>query len=114
MTGAIPKSALEIAQNAEDNNIVVLETAKEHLLLLGVDPNHPTGIVEVFAPVSGTITDQQMTNHRASRGYRLRIRSPFPTCRTSGSSATCMRTTWRRCISASMRTFIWWPIRTAF
>jgi cobalt-zinc-cadmium efflux system membrane fusion protein len=60
--GAIAKSALEIAQNAEDDNIVVLETAKEHLLLLGVDPNHPTGIVEVFAPVSGTITDQQITN----------------------------------------------------
>jgi membrane fusion protein, heavy metal efflux system len=60
--GAIPKSALEIAQNAEDDNMVVLETAKEHLLLLGVDPEHPTGIVEVFAPVAGTITDQQITN----------------------------------------------------
>jgi cobalt-zinc-cadmium efflux system membrane fusion protein len=60
--GAIPKSGLEIAQNAEDDNIVVLETAKEHLLLLGVDPEHPTGIVEVFAPVAGTITDQQITN----------------------------------------------------
>lgn len=60
--GAIPKSTLEIAQNAEDDNIVVLETAKEHLLLLGVDPEHPTGIVEVFAPVAGAITDQQITN----------------------------------------------------
>ena len=60
--GAIPKSAQEIAQNAEDDNIVVLETAKEQLAHLGVDPNHPTGIVEVFAPVSGTITDQQITN----------------------------------------------------
>jgi cobalt-zinc-cadmium efflux system membrane fusion protein len=60
--GAIPKSAQEIAQNAEDDNIVVLETAKEQLQLLGVDPGHPTGIVEVFAPVSGTITDQEITN----------------------------------------------------
>jgi cobalt-zinc-cadmium efflux system membrane fusion protein len=60
--GAIPKSQLEIAQNGEDDAIVVLETAKEHLQLLGVDPEHPTGIVEVFAPVSGTITDQQITN----------------------------------------------------
>ena len=60
--GAIPKSAQEIAQNAEDDNLVVLETAKEQLGLLGVDPKHPTGIVEVFAPVSGTITDQQITN----------------------------------------------------
>jgi cobalt-zinc-cadmium efflux system membrane fusion protein len=60
--GAIPQSALEIAQNAEDDNLVVLDTTKEHLGLLGVDPAHPTGIVEVFAPVSGTITDQQITN----------------------------------------------------
>ena len=60
--GAIPKSAQEVAQNAEDDNLVVLETAKEQLGLLGLDPNHPTGIVEVFAPVSGTITDQQITN----------------------------------------------------
>ncbi len=35
---------------------------KEQLGLLGVDPDHPTGIVEVFAPVSGTITDQQITD----------------------------------------------------
>jgi len=60
--GAIPKSTQEIAQNAEDDNVVVLETAKEQLAHLGVDPNHPTGIVEVFAPVSGTITDQQITD----------------------------------------------------
>jgi len=60
--GAIPKSTQEIAQNAEDDNLVVLETTKEQLGLLGVDPDHPTGIVEVFAPVSGTITDQQITN----------------------------------------------------
>jgi cobalt-zinc-cadmium efflux system membrane fusion protein len=60
--GAIPKSAQEVAQNAEDDNIVVLETAKEQLGLLGADPDHPTGIVQVFAPVSGTITDQEITD----------------------------------------------------
>lgn len=60
--GAIPRSAQEVAQNAEDDNMVVLETAKEQLGLLGVDPKHPTGIVEVFAPVAGTITDQEITN----------------------------------------------------
>jgi cobalt-zinc-cadmium efflux system membrane fusion protein len=67
--GAIPKSGQEIAQNAEDDNIVVLETAKEQLHLLGVDPEHPTGIVEVFAPVSGTITDQEITNQSAVQSY---------------------------------------------
>ncbi len=60
--GAVPKSAVEIAQTSEDNNQIVLETAKEHLHILGADPDHPTGIVEVYAPVAGVITDQQITN----------------------------------------------------
>ena len=59
--GAIPKSALEIAQTTEDNAKVDLETTTEHLRLLGSDPDHPTGIVDVSAPVSGVITDQQIT-----------------------------------------------------
>ena len=67
--GAIPKSAQEIAQNAEDDNVVVLETAKEQLGLLGVDPNQPTGIVNVYAPVAGTITDQEITNQSAVQSY---------------------------------------------
>ncbi len=35
---------------------------RQHLRLLGSDPSHPTGIVEVRAPVSGVITDQQITD----------------------------------------------------
>ena len=60
--GAVPKSALEIAQNAEDDNLIVLETTMEHLRLLGADPDHPSGIVSVYAPVSGVITDQEITD----------------------------------------------------
>jgi membrane fusion protein, heavy metal efflux system len=67
--GAVPKSALEIAENAEigsqtalDNARVDIETTTEHLKLLGSDPANPSGIVEVTAPVSGTITDQEITN----------------------------------------------------
>jgi cobalt-zinc-cadmium efflux system membrane fusion protein len=60
--GAIPRSAYEVAQNTEDNAIVDVETATERLRLLGSDPEHPTGIVEVFAPVAGVITDQQITD----------------------------------------------------
>jgi membrane fusion protein, heavy metal efflux system len=67
--GAIPKSAQEVAQNAEDDNIVVLETAREQIGLLGADPAHPTGIVQVFAPVPGTITDQQITDQSAVQAY---------------------------------------------
>lgn len=67
--GAVPKSAVEVAQNAEDDNLVVLETAKEQLGLLGADPDHPTGVVQVFAPVSGTITDQQIVDESAVQSY---------------------------------------------
>lgn len=59
--GAIPRSGLETAQNAEDDAKVDLETAAEHLRMLGSDENHPSGIVSVFAPISGVITDQQIT-----------------------------------------------------
>ena len=37
-SGAIAKSALEVAQNAEDNAQVDVETTAEHLRLLGSDP----------------------------------------------------------------------------
>jgi cobalt-zinc-cadmium efflux system membrane fusion protein len=60
--GAIPKSALEVAQTTEDNALVDVETTTEHLHLLGSDPQYPTGIVETYAPVSGVITDQQITD----------------------------------------------------
>jgi cobalt-zinc-cadmium efflux system membrane fusion protein len=73
--GAVPKSTLEIAQNAEDNAKVDLATATEHLRLLGADPDHPTGIVEVHAPVSGVITDQEITN--SSGVQALTAPNPF-------------------------------------
>jgi cobalt-zinc-cadmium efflux system membrane fusion protein len=74
--GAYPRSTLEIAENAvvgtqtalEDARIVT-GTAKEQLGLLGVDPDHPTGIVSVFAPVAGSITDQEITNQSAVQSY---------------------------------------------
>jgi cobalt-zinc-cadmium efflux system membrane fusion protein len=79
--GAIPKSVLEVAQNAEDNAKVDLDTATEHLHLLGADPDHPTGIVAVYAPVSGVITDQQITN--ASGVQALTAPNPFTISDTS-------------------------------
>jgi len=60
--GAVPKSSVDAAQTAEDNAKVDLDTSIERLKLLGSDPDHPTGIIEVHAPVSGVITDQQIAN----------------------------------------------------
>jgi len=59
--GAYPRSQLEIAQNAEDDNLVILDTAIEHLKLLGLDPEKPSAIVDVYAPVPGIISDQEIT-----------------------------------------------------
>jgi cobalt-zinc-cadmium efflux system membrane fusion protein len=73
--GAIAKSAVEIAQTTEDNAKVDLVTTTEHLHLLGSDPDHPSGIVEVYAPVSGVITDQQITN--SSGVQALTAPNPF-------------------------------------
>lgn len=66
--GAISKSALEAAEDAAKDAKVDLDTATEQLRLLGVDKDHPSGIVAIVAPVSGVITDQQITNAAGVQG----------------------------------------------
>ena len=90
--GAVPKSQAEIAQNAEDNAKVDVATTTEHLHVLGADVNHPTGIVSVFAPVSGVITDQQITAAAGVQAFRRRTHSRSQICLMSGSSAMSMKT----------------------
>ena len=60
--GAMAQQDLEVAQDAEDDAKVTLETATEHLRLLGNDPDKPNGVVDINAPVTGVITDQEVTN----------------------------------------------------
>jgi membrane fusion protein, heavy metal efflux system len=59
--GAIARSALETAEDAEQDAQVDLEAAREQLRLLGVDKDHPSGIVSIYAPIAGVITDQEVT-----------------------------------------------------
>jgi cobalt-zinc-cadmium efflux system membrane fusion protein len=66
--GAIAKSALEAAQDAEDDDKADLNAATEQLRLLGIDKDRPSGIVDVVAPISGVITDQQVTNAGGVQG----------------------------------------------
>jgi cobalt-zinc-cadmium efflux system membrane fusion protein len=73
--GAIAQQDLEVAQDTEEDAKVTLETATEHLRLLGNDPNKPMGMVDIFAPVSGVITDQEVTNAAAIQAFN--IPSPF-------------------------------------
>jgi len=60
--GAMAKADLEVAQDTEDKAKVDLETTSEHLRLLGNDPSKVNFYVDLHAPISGTITDQQVTN----------------------------------------------------
>lgn len=59
---AISLNELQIAQDTEEKAKVDVDTSAEHLRLLGSDPDKPNGIVEIHAPVSGVITDQQVTD----------------------------------------------------
>ena len=66
--GAIAQADLQVAEDTEDKAKIDVETTGEHLKLLGNDPNNPKGEVEVMAPVSGVITDQQVTNSAGIQG----------------------------------------------
>ena len=72
--GAVAKSALEAAEVAEQDAQADLDHATEQLRLLGIDKEHPSGIVDIVAPISGVITDQQVTNASGVQG----LGSPNP------------------------------------
>lgn len=66
--GSIALNDLQVAQDVEEKASVTLETAVDHLRVLGADINHPAAIVDVRAPASGVITDQQVTNAAGVQG----------------------------------------------
>ena len=73
--GAISLNDLQIAQNAENKAKVDVENAAEKLRVLGNPAlDQPTGVVEIRAPISGVITDQQVTNAAGLQG----LASPNP------------------------------------
>lgn len=64
--GAISQAMLEQAEDAEKDAKDDLSSAEEQLRILGVDKNHPTNIVNVYAPISGVIIGQNVTNAAAA------------------------------------------------
>jgi cobalt-zinc-cadmium efflux system membrane fusion protein len=72
--GAISMNDLQVAEEAEDKAKVDVETMGEHLRLLGNDPDKPNGVVEVYAPIAGVITDQEVTG---AAGVQALGTSPF-------------------------------------
>ena len=58
--GAIATKDLETAQDIEDKAKVDLSTAEQHVKVLGADPTHPSPLIDLKAPVSGTIVEQNV------------------------------------------------------
>jgi membrane fusion protein, heavy metal efflux system len=73
--GAISLNDLQVAEDTENKAKVDVETTAEHLRVLGSPLDHPSGIVDIVAPVSGVITDQQVTNAAGVQG--LSSANPF-------------------------------------
>ena len=61
--GAIAAKDLEVAQDAEDKAKVDLDTTDHRVRILGADPNHPSPLIELKAPVSGTIVEQNVAGN---------------------------------------------------
>jgi len=73
--GAIALNDLQIAHDTEAKAKVDVKTTTEKLRVLGdVNLDQPSAIVEIRAPVSGVITDQQVTNAAGVQG----LASPNP------------------------------------
>jgi cobalt-zinc-cadmium efflux system membrane fusion protein len=72
--GAFSLNEYQTAEDVENKARVDVETAAEHLQVLGSPLDHPSGIVDVYAPVSGVVTDQQVTNAAGVAG----LGSPNP------------------------------------
>jgi membrane fusion protein, heavy metal efflux system len=64
--GAISQAMLQQAQDTENDAKADLAAAEEQLKLLGIDKDHPSPIVNVYAPVSGVIIGQNITNAAAA------------------------------------------------
>jgi len=72
--GAIALNDLQVAQDTEDKAKIAVETMGEHLRLLGNDPDKPAYLVDIFAPTSGVLTDQQVTTGSLVQAYN----TPYP------------------------------------
>jgi cobalt-zinc-cadmium efflux system membrane fusion protein len=72
--GAFALKDVQVADDAEEKAKVDVENTAEKVRVLGGSVDHPSPIVEIRAPISGVITDQQVTNAAGVAG----LGSPNP------------------------------------
>jgi membrane fusion protein, heavy metal efflux system len=58
--GALAEKELQQAEDTEAKAQVDLQNADQHVRILGGDPAHPGSLIELHAPVSGTIVEQNV------------------------------------------------------
>ncbi len=56
--GAISLNDLQVAQDVEEKAKVTMEAAAQQIRTLGGDPSHDDAVVNIYAPATGTIVDQ--------------------------------------------------------
>ncbi len=61
--GAIAAKDLETAQDTEDKAKVDVQNAEHRVQILGADPAHPSTLIDLRAPVSGTIVEQNVAGY---------------------------------------------------
>jgi cobalt-zinc-cadmium efflux system membrane fusion protein len=60
--GAISLNELQVAEDAETKAQVTLTTAAQQIRTLGADPDRQDPVIEIRAPASGTIVEQNVAN----------------------------------------------------
>jgi cobalt-zinc-cadmium efflux system membrane fusion protein len=64
--GAVSQAMLEQAEDTEKDAKADVTAAEEQLKTLGVDKDHPSSVVNVYAPISGVIVAQNVTEAAAA------------------------------------------------
>jgi membrane fusion protein, heavy metal efflux system len=66
--GAVAEKDLQIAQGAEEKARVDVATSEQRVRVLGGDPAQPGALLELRAPVSGTIVEQNVAGFEGVKG----------------------------------------------
>ncbi len=59
--GALAEKDLQAAEDAEEKAKADVQNTEQHVRILGGDPAHPSSLIELRAPVAGTIVEQNVS-----------------------------------------------------
>ncbi len=58
--GALAEKDLQVAEDTEEKAQLDVQNSEQHVRILGGDPAHPGSLIELRAPISGTIVEQNI------------------------------------------------------